>query len=153
LKEIITAGADLHIISRDGKSPFLSLLGGLFSNYCSYGSRLIPVVLQMVLDDLRDSGVDIFKYGMVENRLLKLGSLNQTLRYEDCQLGQRSWNEYRAKHPSWRLINFTYGANPEDWFVWGSDIWDGLAGEFWTMVENTGRHMPGAWVENSDDED
>ncbi|PMD40219.1 hypothetical protein L207DRAFT_458702 [Hyaloscypha variabilis F] len=153
LKEIITAGADLHIISQDGKSPLLSLLGGIFSNYCIYGSRLIPAILKMWLDDLRDSGVDILKYGMIERRLLERGVLNRTLRYEDCQLGYYHTRFVYPRHPSWRLINFTYGANPEDWFVWGSDIWDGIAGEFWTMVENTGRQMPGAWVENSEDED
>jgi hypothetical protein len=110
----------------------------------------------MWLDDLRDVGIDILKYGMIERRLLEQGILNQTLRYEDCQLGvhrEVHWGGYWPKHPSWRLINFTYGANPEDWFVWGSDIWDGLAGEFWTMVENTGRQMPGAWVENGKDEE
>ncbi len=154
LKEIITAGADLHIISQDGKSPLLSLLGGTFSNYCRHGSELIPVILKMWLDDLRDLGVDILKYGMIERRPLERGVLNRTLRYEDCQLGPHyTWREYWPKNPSWRLINFTYGANPKDWYVWGSDIWDGLAGEFWTMVENTGRQIPGTWVENSEDEE
>lgn len=103
----------------------------------------------MWLDDLRDVGIDILKYGMIERGLLERGILNQTLRPD-----KGHWcGGYGPKHPSWRLINFTYGANPEGWFVWGSDIWDELAGEFWTMVENTGRQMPGAWVENSEDED
>jgi len=107
----------------------------------------------MWLEDLRDLGVDILEYGIIERKLLEQGALNQTLQYKDCQWSGCYEGNWGSKHPSWRLINFTYGANPEDWFVWGSDICDGLAGEFWTMIEDTGRQMPGAWVESSEDDD
>jgi hypothetical protein len=153
LKELVNAGADLHPITHHTmQSPFISLLKGLLSNNCRYGSQLIQVATQMWLVDLKSSGVNLLEYGISEMKLLKDGILKR-----DVQCGRWSANWSERFHPCWRLINFTYGANPEAWFIWGSEICDGLAGEFWKMVEKTERKTerqpPGAWVESSEDED
>ncbi|EPE31420.1 Ankyrin repeat-containing protein [Glarea lozoyensis ATCC 20868] len=162
LKEVVNLGADLHPVAfLPKRSPFLSLIAGLLENNCRYGERLIQVATQMWLVDLNGSGVNLLEYGMTEMKLLEDGVLNRDLECEE--LGDR-FTRLRRYLP-WRFIGFTYGANPEDWFVWGSEICDGLAGEFWKMVEKAERklerkaeregesQLPGAWVESSEEDD
>ena len=155
LREIFTAGADLHSISQHRQSPLMSILEGFFwynelsSNSCRLVSRLVPIILQMWLEDLRDSGVDLLEYGRAEKCLLESGVLDQNLSYREWSSESNEWYDY-----SWRLISFTYGANPQDWFLWESCIYDSALGEFWAMVENTDslesenlHRIPGAWCE------
>ncbi|RYC63520.1 hypothetical protein CHU98_g2657, partial [Xylaria longipes] len=49
-----------------------------------------------------------------------------------------------------RLIGFTYGPNPEDWAIYLSEPTDLFAGEFFGMINNPQRNIPGYWGDNDE---
>ena len=97
-------------------------------------------------------GVDLYNYGRLEKLLLEQDLLEQNIKvclwyrskYGDCWLPER--------YMSCRLLNFTYGEAPEDWYIWISEVGDERVSEFWRMIEHAGKQMPGAWIEESENE-
>jgi hypothetical protein len=97
--------------------------------------------LQVLARALQSAGVDLLHFGSSELTLFANGVVDQDIAI---------WPRFDCDSPaSIRLINFSYGPNPEDWHFWLSDYTDEFAGEFWDMVENTEPELPipGAWVD------
>lgn len=70
---------------------------------------------------------------------------------------ERSINGHTADLETWilmyhpndamiHMIDFEYGPRFQDWRVWVSNPRDEWAGEFWEMIEDPERSIPGAWV-------
>ena len=52
-----------------------------------------------------------------------------------------------------RVMAITYGPKADDWRIWLSNPRDEWAGEFWDMIDHPERAMPGAWEEDSSEDD
>ena len=105
----------------------------------------INQLLKLWLEELDASGIDLMEYGRIERALWEQEPMRKDFPgYDPLVLDE---DPLDSDEPfTWRLINFTFGASPSDWHVWGSQL-DGYAGEFWSMVERPEVNMPGTWIE------
>ena len=153
MKELIAQGADLHFISSLSKTPFLDLLKGLFleapmeppvSDPDDLGSmehsvcntlearcsqlEVLPWLLNIWLECLQESGVDLEAYGRKETALHQQGLVPWT------------WLPWRSGPGRWLLTSLTYGPSPSDWKAdmeyQPEDAAESLA------------KMPGGWIED-----
>jgi hypothetical protein len=92
--------------------------------------------LGALLRDLQGAGVSLKEFGEREELILKDqgGCI-------DFQIFSRSRRFYI------RLIGFSHGATPEDWFLWISQPSDEFVGDFWAMIDRR-MEMPGGWSED-----
>ena len=96
---------------------------------------------QAWLEDLLIAGVDLEAYGELERAA-----------YEEACSNSGYWPHVWVKNPCLYLVSFTYGPRPQDWnFVWDAFVED-FAGEFWQLVEPPPVRIPGAWVDEDEDE-
>jgi hypothetical protein len=165
IRDFVSAGAPLHTVDVDNRTPFWLLIDTMRSYSSGIPLRrhnLNPIsAIKMWLTDLFTCGVDLQKYGTEEYLLL-----NNFIR---DRLEDRLWSsDYVDRLFLPRLINFSYGPNPDDWVFWFSEVTDQFAGDFWEMVEagqNPAQEtvtlttqetvtstMPGSWNEDSDSE-
>ncbi|KAF7890527.1 hypothetical protein EAF00_008842 [Botryotinia globosa] len=95
------------------------------------------------LDQLMSEGIDLVEYAQWEKKIL--GS-DQVCGF--VQLTSKSWPHIGNDHVV-NLLNFTYGPKRSDWQFWFNIepefIHRGCVKEFWNMVENPERQIPGAW--------
>ncbi|KAL4997394.1 hypothetical protein BDV10DRAFT_186189 [Aspergillus recurvatus] len=103
-------------------------------------------IIRIWATELKLAGVDLETYGAKE-RLFN--------RTRGIDLGLNIWFNYSLpKHPSgcyellpFRIIDISYGPDPEDWRIWVTNPSDTLVGDFWEMIEREKEVMPGTWVE------
>lgn len=104
--------------------------------------------VQMWLNILQESGIDLLEYGRQESRRLKK---------QDHGWEFRIWRDVWHENPypinpnaafEVRLIGFEYGRQPEDWKLWWSEPTDGLVGDFWKEMEPEPLCIPGSWDED-----
>jgi hypothetical protein len=135
LHEAIALNAHL-LIYRQRESPLAAFLDSLWLDHTQIGRSEQPQLYW--LQSLQRAGVDLVEYGRLEKSLLSDAHSQQTIRIFDrifCLYGQV------------RIINITYGPEPEDWHVWFSWPLDEWSGDFWYMVENPELFdIPGAWL-------
>ncbi|THV53952.1 hypothetical protein BGAL_0038g00300 [Botrytis galanthina] len=107
-------------------------------------SWTFPVPMQLWLEILHDSGIDLLKYGKVEHAKF----LESTPR---CYI-YLVLMEKRYVEPI-HLISFVYGPAVDDWKFWYSldepyqNYYKNFR-DFWELVDHPERGMPGAWEEN-----
>ncbi|KAI0444950.1 hypothetical protein F4803DRAFT_208952 [Xylaria telfairii] len=101
--------------------------------------------LRVWLRTLKKEGVDLVCYGRRELEILR-----EEDTYRDWEVAvsypRRQTKPYLYYGASFRLISFDYGPSPEDWVVYLSEPTDLFAGEFWRMIDNPQRNIPGSWV-------
>ncbi|TGO42042.1 hypothetical protein BHYA_0013g00450 [Botrytis hyacinthi] len=96
------------------------------------------------LDQLMSEGIDLVEYGQWEKKILGIDQFYETFwyRYVSSHLGEEYY--YVVS-----LLNFTYGPKKSDWQFWFTIepecIREGCVKDFWDMVENPERQIPGAW--------
>lgn len=124
-----------HLV--DGQTPFLSFLHGDISAHFYPGPLFRRIDVQVWVEHLEAAGVDLAEYGEAEKYVWKT-------QITVCDREFYTPNRYG----DWmlqRMIGFTYGPSPTDWYVWLSEPSDHFAGEFWDMIERPVEVMPGAW--------
>lgn len=135
--KFLCVGIDVHDLV-DGKTPFLSFLDGYLSSWCK-PIELGPacqIAVQVWLKQLEVVGVNLSGYGKAEEYMWKEGI---TQREFDV------WNIPEQGFELQRMIGFSYGPSPENWYIWLSEESDSFVGEFWDMIERPAEVMPGAW--------
>ncbi|KAK2754504.1 hypothetical protein FQN54_006905 [Arachnomyces sp. PD_36] len=105
------------------------------------GVSCVPI--RILTRALHAAGVDLLQFGAEEASLFTKGLVEQDI---ECLV--KYDNEYITLLIV-RLIGFSYGPNPDDWYCWFSTFRDEYAGEFWNMVENGEPQLPvpGAWID------
>ncbi|KAI8951744.1 hypothetical protein F4801DRAFT_601094 [Xylaria longipes] len=105
--------------------------------------------LKVWLRTLKQEGVDLVHYGRRELEILQE---EETYRDWDVAVSypRRQGELYLYYKAPFRLIGFTYGPNPEDWVIYLSQPTDLFAGEFFGMINNPQRNIPGYWGDNDE---
>ncbi|KAJ6022447.1 hypothetical protein N7460_012842 [Penicillium canescens] len=132
-RDLLLAGVDLHHVV-GGMTPFLAFLGGFIYwwdfNGCAMGGW--DIALQAWVTDIQTGGVDLQKFGQMEDQLWKNGLTERDVFW------RRNWG--------WqRVIGFSHSRYPQDWALWLSERSDDYSGDFWEMVEQPVTVIPGAW--------
>jgi hypothetical protein len=151
ITDFVKGGSDLHALTLEGQTPMLALLSscqgacGLIHNKCAKHTPIEspPAPLRIWLEQLRYSGIDLRMYGRKEKSLGKDPRVDrewETFEHEK----QDRW---RGNYLRIRLINFTYGPEPEDWRFWIEPVLPNYFIQFWDMLDHPERAMPGAWEE------
>lgn len=114
--------------------------------------------LQLWLSRIKTSGHDLEDYGRRENELLATMSLHSRrlliTRFEHLldSGGDGMWVSVDPPKIAW-LRGYQYGPKPEDWKILWSFREKSYAADFWRFVENEHQPVPGAWIDDSDDDD
>ena len=171
ITDLIKGGSYLHALTPFGRTPMLEVLDGYLTNspfrhrwYMSISTEVtIPSPLNVWLIQLKNSGVDLVEYGKGEKRVQKGVGVDKewedAWHNEDEDEGARYTDENSnywlasRETPKLRLINFTYGPNPDDWGIWFAPVMEAYFMDFWGMINHPERAMPGAWIEEYYDED
>lgn len=165
ISDLIKGGSELHSLTLNGRTPMIEVLEPLifwvpthFTSlkrwHCGFPSRnsgdAIP--LSTWLKQLKDSGVDLVRYGKEERDILESPEVRREFRYKESFHLPNT--HHRRFHTSkLRLINFTYGLELEDWNFWFAPVMEDYFIQFWEMVDHPEWAMPGAWEEEYSDDD
>ncbi|CAM1507443.1 Fc.00g070840.m01.CDS01 [Cosmosporella sp. VM-42] len=137
------AGVPLEVITRKfADTDPTALLYSLCSNGPSTAKSFSDGARPW-LEDLLAAGIDLEAYGERErNAYMRICSGTGTWPFaQPSYHGERSW-----------LVSFTYGPRPEHWsYVWDPVV-EEYAGDFWLLVEPPPVKIPGAWVDEDEDE-
>jgi hypothetical protein len=105
-------------------------LEGLLTQKCNEALRAL-------LQDLQeDANVDLKEFGEKEELIMK---------EKGCHIDFETFG--RSRRFVIRLIGFSHGPSPEDWFMWISEPSDEFVGDFWAMIDRR-MEMPGGWSED-----
>lgn len=95
------------------------------------------------LDQLMSEGIDLVEYGQWEKKILGSDKFRRFFQFTS-KSSPDIWNTHVVS-----LLNFTYGPKRSDWQFWFNIepefIHEGCVKDFWDMVENPERQIPGAW--------
>lgn len=133
----VQAGANLHALTHDEKSPLYYLIESIvFPSTSIIQLQQSSMVLREWLKLLESYGINLVQYGAAEQ---DLGTFT-------CLASEDNY---------FRTVLVTYGPRPCDWILWPCELTDSYAGDFWNLVENnclmsdegviTEAVMPGAW--------
>jgi len=154
IRDLVKGGSELHALTDLRATPMHKVIEGYLNgasvdifiyheclNQMAREAR--PTPLRTWLKQLKDSGVDLVKYGKKEHRFLECSYSNSEWWY---------WEHWRRKRWEYvrsnlRLINFTYGPEPGDWKFWFAPIMKDYFLDFWEMINHPERATPGAWQE------
>jgi hypothetical protein len=145
LKDLIRGGGELFSYPNEDGHTLLFCVWGKINRYPLYGFTSPHDEMRMWLQVLYEAGINLPEYGRNEAELLQSHRTSRSF--------PRFHHRRHGKELSCRLIKFEYGSLPSDWYFWMSEPSDKFAGDFWSMIENPPRNMPGAWVEESSEED
>ncbi|KAK4508290.1 hypothetical protein PRZ48_002028 [Zasmidium cellare] len=133
----VTYGADLTARDdQDGKrwwalTPLGALLSQLRRIHPRKAASEYNLLLRTWVQMLANCGVDLMAYGELE-----LGT--------DC--------DYTLYFDIVKILGFAYGPEPKDWHLLFEAKNDHHIGQFWRMVEEPERQVPGAWIEEDSDQ-
>ncbi|TGO12483.1 hypothetical protein BTUL_0088g00610 [Botrytis tulipae] len=92
--------------------------------------------LEIWLDQIASAGIDLIEYGQWEKKTYDVDRFCGNI-------------YFRGHYYAMSLFSFTYGSKRSDWQFWFTIepecIHKGSVKEFWDMVENPERRIPGAW--------
>lgn len=168
-----TDGASLHHLARNNDftkgprcgglpkpgnphTPFIHLLlrFHIFHQRFSRAQRerQVRLLLRQWLQILKDGGVNLSKYGRMENVILHDERLSTARGVSVCQPTARAYSRFGTSYSKghaqvWYLIGFEFGPNLEDWNIWWNEPTDKFAGDFWNLIENPPQRVPGEWHE------
>jgi hypothetical protein len=133
LRDAGEALADLQQVSSTlCETPLITFLRAWCVWHRSYqGSSFVPALRKWV-SELQAVGVDLEEYGEVERELHRNGDVDTQI---ELFAPLDSTNYFTDTDPpderlKFRLLDFTYGPKPEDWFIWVTNPFDELAGQF-----------------------
>ncbi|KAI0864727.1 hypothetical protein F4860DRAFT_378416 [Xylaria cubensis] len=109
--------------------------------------RTINCRVTLWLSKVQSSGRDLEEYGRRENEM----TISKEL-HNECWFARWNDREVEMTYTIGRIRGYQYGPQPEDWKILWSFPEKSYAADFWTLVEDGPRLVPGAWVEESDDE-
>jgi hypothetical protein len=150
ISDLVKGGSDLSAISLYGTTPLGEVIQGTLQppmSKCLSSPRPSTLISECTksliiwLKQLKNSGVDLIRYGRDEKDILESSSAEKEFEYFWEAKGNRFYYLYI------RWINFTYGPEPEDWTFWFAPVMEDYFTDFWDMVDHPERAMPGAWVE------
>ncbi|MCJ1475934.1 hypothetical protein MMC13_004598 [Lambiella insularis] len=154
IRELVSQGANLHSLRRGSRrqwgqecqealwTPIYDLFAGLISvhiqHWCvgAHLSELSHSLLKTWLEDLEASGVDLLEYGKKERAM-----------HDHLPISQNCRDINGEAYSKLYLVEFTYGASPDDWHLSFLDPADFYAGQFCEMVDRPEVIMPGSWVD------
>ncbi|KAL3458369.1 hypothetical protein BJX64DRAFT_279957 [Aspergillus heterothallicus] len=151
LRDGVAASADLHKLTSDWpQTPLVSYFDAYIFFFdkikSSKWSLLSP--LRNWVSELKAVGVDIEAYGAKENALHKSGrSFMEFYLHKGALIDILSTDEIIEDSLEFRVLDFTYGPEPDDWYIWVTNPLDEFAGEFWELVNRQSEIMPGTWID------
>lgn len=133
--EFSQAGVDLNYVV-DQQTLLLAFLEGYLDwldvSKCQISSP--SEALREWLADLKSTGIDLQKFGEIEDSIWKR------------ELIRRKFGPGDGENLScYRLIGFSYGSRVEDWSVWLSPKWENFIRDFWSLQERPAETMAGGW--------
>jgi hypothetical protein len=161
LNDLIRGSSDLHALTRNGETPMYEVMDGFFVfadqkllrklTNCGILPGMFGDSMPMKpwLQQLQDSGVNLEKYGREEKRVRENRGGRREFSY--CIFDKSGCWTRRVSEL--RLINFTYGPQLNDWKFWFAPVLEDYFKDFWGTIDHPERAMPGAWEEESSDED
>lgn len=133
--EFLQAGVDLnHVV--DQQTLFLAFLEGYLDWLNVSKCQILSPgeALRKWLTDLKSAGIDLQKFGEIEDSIWKRELIRRDFGPGD--------GENLCFH---RLIGFSYGSCIDDWSVWLSPKWDNFIRDFWSLIERPAETMAGGW--------
>jgi hypothetical protein len=109
--------------------------------------RYIPDLLMSWLSRVQSNGYDLKEYGRRENEMLHDEDLNL------CRVCCYSIDYISSTYKFAQIRGYEYGPEPEDWKILWNFPEKSYAADFWRLVEDGPQLVPGAWVEDSDDDE
>jgi hypothetical protein len=160
IRDLVKGGSELHALTIGWEgTPMFHVIGG----YLGYSSpdcfiydgcskriskKILPMPLRTWLEQLKGAGVDLVEYGKGEKCVLERPYANREWDY--LEFDKR--NRWEAVGFDLRLINFTYGPEPDDWKFWFAPVIKDYFMDFWDMIDHPERAVPGAWQEEECEE-
>jgi hypothetical protein len=164
IRDLVKGSSMLHFPHHlSGQTPLLSVVFRYFCPSHPYSVRGYSPVLSMSISDdelsnqcgavarfwleqLKESGIDLAKYGEEEH-------YNHYVMAEEIEKdGFFNWHKRRGSQlqemcSRIRLLSFTYGVLPNDWKFWVTEVMDDAFAEFWDMIDYSQLAIPGAWCD------
>lgn len=170
IRDLVLAGSGLHrlgfhwwlmgnICQSEARTPFLAVIQGFFSPPWVEGLYVwenaplaseIKALMFVWLELLQDCGVGLEDYGQEEKEVTMRDDISRKFRYRYRSRNATGYKTHRVS------LIFTYGPEPSDWTFWLIHVMRNDFREFWWMVENPERFIPGSWAcgnEEWDDSD
>ncbi|KAH6990288.1 hypothetical protein EDB80DRAFT_168178 [Ilyonectria destructans] len=122
-----------------------SIWRGTTYNSMHITGRCVQTAVRMWLEDLMEAGVDLEAYGELEDEFLVEGAVERDLKFPDGSLYPASMGPY--------IVCAEYGPRPEDWIFEYDHCVEEYAGEFWWVLANEERLMPGPMPGGWEDDD
>ncbi|KAH6970839.1 hypothetical protein BKA56DRAFT_735659 [Ilyonectria sp. MPI-CAGE-AT-0026] len=107
--------------------------------------RCVRTAVRMWLEDLMEAGVDLEAYGELEDDFLAVDAMEIDLEFPDGSLYPASMGPY--------IVWAEYGPHPDDWIFEYDPCVEEYAGEFWWVLANEERLMPGPMPGGWEDDD
>ncbi|KAI0550963.1 hypothetical protein F4679DRAFT_541017 [Xylaria curta] len=149
---VISNTSDIHYIGNEQLTPLMAVI---MSPSLEYRPSLITSMRILVnrvnlwLSKVQSSGHDLEDYGRRENEML----MDKELQLDNgCTFIQWDLRRGRLRNIIGRIRGYQYGPEPKDWKILWSFPEKSYAADFWRLVEDGPYLVPGAWVEDSDDE-
>jgi hypothetical protein len=109
-------------------------------------SKQCGAVAKFWLEQLKEAGVDLVKYGEVERHNHYV--LTDNIEKEGFLKWHKRWgSQLEPMCSRIRLLSFTYGVTPSDWKFWVTEVMDDAFAEFWDMIDHSELVIPGAWCD------
>ncbi|RWA12556.1 hypothetical protein EKO27_g2574 [Xylaria grammica] len=133
------------------RTPLMALIRTLFACWGRHKEEVqIYSRLRLWLSMIRSNGYDLEKYGRREMELLGDNNLNldRHVAVGRCNKTTGQWSYHSAQ-----LRGYEYGSEPKDWKILLSFPENSYAADFWRLIGEGLRVMPGTWIEESDEEE
>lgn len=157
INDLIKGGSKLQALTLRGRTPLLEVLDWLLGSTISSPFIVNALVSTLTsetavpmrawLKQLKDSGVDLVNYGKNEQLVLESPGVYREFWYYNAHIDRHIGQRRRNQSCKMRLINFTYGPEPDDWAFWFVPVMQDYFMDFWEMIDHPERAMPGAWEE------
>ncbi|GAW17813.1 hypothetical protein ANO14919_072800 [Xylariales sp. No.14919] len=133
------------------RTPLMALIRTLFAFWGRHKEEIqIYSRLRLWLSMIRSNGYDLEEYGRREMELLADDNLNLE-RYVAVSRRNKATGQW--SYHSAQLRGYEYGSEPEDWKILLSFPENSYAADFWRLIDEGPRVMPGTWIEESDEEE
>ncbi|KAI0190718.1 hypothetical protein EV127DRAFT_79010 [Xylaria flabelliformis] len=149
---VIRNTPDIYHVDEEQSTPLIVVIrSSSFSRRQSryMSMRRLITCVNLWLSKVQSSGHDLEEYGRRENEML----MDKQLQLDNaCEFAQYSFQRGRWRYFIGRIRGYQYGPQPKDWKILWSFPEKSYAADFWRLVEDGPQLVPGAWVEDSDDE-
>ncbi|KAI1735121.1 hypothetical protein F4680DRAFT_311134 [Xylaria scruposa] len=149
---VISNTPDIHYIDDEQLTPLMVVIMSSALEYRPSQIASMRILIGRVnlwLSKVQSGGHDLEEYGRRENEML----MDKELQLDNgCTFTQWNHQRRRLKYIIGRIRGYQCGPEPKHWKILWSFPEKGYAADFWRLVEDGPYLVPGAWVEDSDDE-